>query len=353
MTDYRITPRLNTDGEWMWWAFRDAEWGGATPHFLIAKANRTYSPIGASEKVAFWATSMDNDDWAAFDNQTVGATDIEVYNDSPFPNGIIYIASMPLYPFSRSQRMYYQWVNQDARIAPITIGQDTDRDNGDGRNVPALPFLGFSITNASGYTKNNMLVTARNHPCETPGGFALEGFMTWLLGESAEAELLLDWFNIYVYPCINPQGVFGGWSYRAPEIPTTQHNNTSAGFDDMTAFIASMNTSTSGSIEVGIDFHSSKSAGTSIAYVYNAAEALHVAFRDAYKVFDASFALIADTTATLLTKYWSDTFSARLSLNIEQCDASVRTIAQHKLSGQYTGRALAAMLAASEFTNGP
>lgn len=348
---YRISPRLNTDSQWMWWALRSGKFAGKTPHFLVAKTGRNFGDPGATEQVAFWGTDPLGDTWTAFDNQTVGASDIEFYNNSAFPVGTIYIASMPLYQYARSQARYNEWV-ANAKSTAITLGTDTARDNGDGRTAPALTLMGLTVTNASGFTKNNLIVTARNHACETPGGFALEGFMAWLLGGSVEAEFLLDWFNVHVYPCLNPQGVWGGWSYRAPEIPTTQHNDTTAGFDDLTAFIASMNTLTSGDIEVGIDFHSGKTTGTSMAYVYNVAEALHVAFRDAYRVYDASFGLTADTTAGLLTKYWTDNFSAALSLNVEQCDASVRTITQHKTSGQYTGRTLAAMQAAGRFTNG-
>jgi hypothetical protein len=348
---YRITPRLNTDSQWMWWAFRSSMFSGKTPHFLVSKAGRTFGDPGASEKVAFWGTDPLGDTWTAFDNQTVGASDIEFYNNTAFPAGTIYIASMPLYTYARSQARYAEWV-ADARSTALTIGTDTARDNGDGRTAPALSFMGLTVTNASGYTKNNLIVTARNHACETPGGYALEGFMTWLLGGSVEAEFLLDWFNVHIYPCLNPQGIWGGWSYRGPEIPTTQHNDTTAGWDDLDAMIASMNTVSGGDIEVGIDFHSGKTTGTSMAYVYNVAEALHVAFRDAYKVYDASFVLTADTTAVMLSKYWSDNFSAALSLNLEQCDASVRTITQHKTSGQYTGRTLAAMQAAGRFTNG-
>jgi hypothetical protein len=73
------------------------------------------------------------------------------------------------------------------------IGYATARDAGDGsgRTAPALPFYGFKVTSAAANTKNKAILTAYNHPSETPGAYCLEGAIAWLLGGSPEAANFL------------------------------------------------------------------------------------------------------------------------------------------------------------------
>ncbi len=208
---YRITPIYHWNSSWLWFAIRSRRWSGIIPHFLVAKADRFGAP-SAGECLAVWGTSLDSDTWTLFANQNIGASDIEFYHDSAFPGGMIYIAYLPLYPTSRVDRKVAEWAAADARIVDtrssddFVISSSTARTNRDGRTAPVLPFYAFGLTNANANTKNVLILAAGNHPSETSGNFQLEGAINWLLAGSPEAEFLLDWFNVLVYPCTNPQG---------------------------------------------------------------------------------------------------------------------------------------------------
>ncbi|XP_061891707.1 cytosolic carboxypeptidase 2 isoform X4 [Entelurus aequoreus] len=70
---------------------------------------------------------------------------------------------------------------------------------------------------AGGKVKDNnkkaVVVTARVHPGETNGSWMMEGFLDFLLGDSADAQLLRDTFVFKVVPMLNPDGVVVG-NYR-------------------------------------------------------------------------------------------------------------------------------------------
>ncbi|CAD8130854.1 unnamed protein product [Paramecium sonneborni] len=54
---------------------------------------------------------------------------------------------------------------------------------------------------------------ARQHPGETPSSFAIEGAIEFLIKNCIEAEMLRNYFTIYIIPMINPDGVVFG-NYR-------------------------------------------------------------------------------------------------------------------------------------------
>lgn len=62
-------------------------------------------------------------------------------------------------------------------------------------------------------TKKAVVVTARVHPGETNGSWMMEGLLDFLLGTSADAQLLRDTFVFKVVPMLNPDGVVVG-NYR-------------------------------------------------------------------------------------------------------------------------------------------
>jgi hypothetical protein len=348
----RFTPRLlsPTGTAWGWLAVRSDQLGGKTPHFLAAHTNKYLTFSG--EMFGVWARELDTDNWYVFDNVSRGASDFEIYNNGPFPNGPIYIAANQPYPFSRSERLTREWL-KDTRSSKLTIGQDTRRSSGDGATVPALPYLGLKITNGGANTKNKCILVSGQHPRETCGRFALEGAVNWLLAGSAEAEFLLDWFDFYVYPCVNPTGVFAGYPSGNPEIQT-QHNDVTAGFDDLDAFTASMTTETSGDIEVGVDFHGYMGSGiTARGIWYSTAAAIAAAFEAAYLTYDATYTEEQDTTAALLSRWWETDLSAALSVNLENGMTATRTIANFKTSGENTLKTVTKLHAQGQFTNGP
>lgn len=354
----RITPVRHRDNQWSYWSLRHGNLGGQTPAYLIAKAAKAFTSF-TNERLGCWARRADTDEWTDFTTQTVGATDITLQHSTPFPAGKIYIAQIPLYPFSRTMRKVAEWrahpyVSDPPSAEDAIIGYATARsaNDGSGRTAPALPFYAFKVSSGGANPKNKCILVSGNHPSETPGRFALEGALTWLLTSGAEQKFLLDWWDFYVYPCINPQGVWAGFWSCNPQI-ASQHNNTAAGFEDLTAFTAAMSADTAGSIAAGIDYHAYNANVTILGVVYNAADALHVAFRDAYKLHEAAYYLEADTTAGLLTKWFVDTLGATLAVNHENGNVVTRSIANIKNSGAYSLRALTNLHAQGRFTQGP
>ncbi len=355
----RITPRKHWNNQWVWFAVRSEQWAGKIPHFLVAKADRFSAP-GATENLAFWSLSPDTDSWTAFDNQATGASDIEFYHNTAFPVGNIYVAYLPMAPTSRVDRLMGVWdgdarVTETASTTGLVIDTLTAQDNGDGRTAPALPVYGFKLTNPSGYTKNKMILTAYVHPNETTGFLELEGALAWLLGGSAAAEMLLDYFEVYVYPCLNPQGVWGGWFRSSPETPASDNNriwDTTGTNEAVDLIKAAMAADTGGAIEVGIDFHSSTAT-----YNYLDAEdhtaTLYAAFIAKMAALDAGFTFYDETVATMLRYLWQHSYSAALAGIVECGIHTSKGPADFKNVGQYAMRALAGMLAEGRWTNNP
>lgn len=338
--------------------------GGTTPTFLIAKANRRGAPY-AGANLAVWSRTADTDAWNKFDNQSTGAVDIEFSDDDPFPAGLIYVSYLPMYPFSRVQRKMDQWsgsrwVGETPSTTNFVLGNATVRAVGDssGRTAPALPFYGLKITGDRIGTKNNMILTAGNHPDEVQGAYQLEGAVEWLLGGSAEAELLRDWYEVYVYPCLNPQGVWGGYFRSSPQTPASDNNriwNTTGTNEAIDAFKTAMTADTGGAIEVGIDFHGA-SFTSDPAYMdaEDHTETLYAAFLTEMQGYNASFDYLDETITESSSYWWRHTLSAKLSMHFESmCLAATDFPAAWKTAGQNAMQSISNMLADELWTNHP
>lgn len=355
----RIVPRKDWNNQWGWFAVSMQGFAGKTPHFLIANADRFNTPT-ASENLAVWSTSLDTDVWTKFATQTIGVTDTEFYHNTPFPSGTIYVAYLPLYPFSRIVRLIDDWAS-DARVTDtpsstnFIIGNATARANGDGRIATALPFYAFLLTNPSGFAKNNMILAARNHPSENQGNYQIEGALNWLLAGSPEAEFLLDWFNVYVYPCVNPQGAWGGWFRSQPQDATKDHNRywDVNDLECIAAFRAAMAADTGSAIQVGIDYHGAMSALDGYLSSDNHAAGLYAIWLARMQALDAGFGFSDQVIANSLRTHWTSIFAAPLGLSCEYGALDTKGVADWKTQGQYSLRAVTTMHAEGRFTNNP
>lgn len=360
---YRITPINHWDGNWAWWAVRSGQWAGRTPHFLIAKANHFGTP-DSGEWLACWSTSPDTDTWNLFDNVSIGASDIEFYHNTAFPaSGIVYIAAMPMYPFSRTQRLVATWAKDALVSSPtsatnLVVGRQMGRSSADGtgRIVPGLPYYGLKLANATANTKNTCILTSGNHPNESIGRFMLEGAVEWLRTTSVKQTFLLDWFSFYIYPALNPQGIYGGYFRSDPQNPTQDHNRLwdGTGVDEAVDTLkAAWNTDFSNVIEVGLDYHSWMAADGNKAEAIDSTTALWVAFIAKMQALDATFVMRADdATAGKLSVYWNG-LTTQMCGFIDHGGVTTLGPADWKLVGQRNMIALANMLADGRFTNNP
>ncbi len=348
----RLTPKKHWSNNWAWYCIQTRHLKGKTPHFLISKANH-YSMI-SGEKLACWAQSADTDSWNDFDNIIVGETDLEFYNNQPFPNGPIYISALPMYPFKRVKRKVTEWldnplVSDTSSSTNGIIGYSTVRDAGDGSTkiVPALPYYGFKISSGSG-TKNKIVLTAGNHPSEIQGLFQLEGCVEWLLGGSELANYCLSFNDFYVYPCINPQGVWSGYFRSCPQAPTIDHNriwNTTGTYEDVDIIKNAITNDTGGTIEVGMDYHGWMSTWKHRGYTSEDQDTLHIAFKNLMVKFEPEFLNVLSDTETMLQVVFKSDYQARLHYNMEFGTSITHQITDYKKAGEYSGKTLAYMCA--------
>lgn len=355
----RITPYKHLLDMWAWWALRMS--GGTTPTFLIAKVDH-YNMV-AGERLCCWATQADTDTWYDFENVSIGANDLEFSMNTPFPAGTIYVAALPMYPFSRVQRMMNvwggsRWVGETTSTTNYIIGNATVRAVGDGsgRTAPALPFYGFKITGDRVGDKNKAILAAYSHATETPGLYTLEGAINYLLGASAEAETLRDYFEFYVYPCTNPQGVWSGWWRSSPEVPEHSHDymwDETGSEESIDVFKAAMSSDTGGSIDFGFDYHSFMSSTDIHATAHTGDTGGNYAyFTTEMQALDADFNLTNESLAKACT-YYLRSLGASLALAIEQGGELARGIPEYKTFGENTMKALYEMLIDGRFTYEP
>ena len=365
----RIVPDVNYLANWWWWGFSSASFAGLTPTFKIAKA-AYYQALDADYRYACYSTAMDSDTWVEFGTPTIGATDIEIAPASALPSGTLFFCHMPAYPFSRTTRKMVEWLAHDY-VSDTTsstngvIGTSTERANViDTRTNPALPFYGFKISKPSENTKNKAILTGGNHPGESIARFVLEASIDWLLGGSAEAESLLDWFDFYVYPCVNPQGVWGGFYRSCPESYTIDHNrqwHTTGTLEDVDAFKTAMAADTGADIAVGMDYHCSNTTGIKADYqiVRSDGDAVHQAFQTAMRTMseESDFEMHQSELLGMLPYLWNEDYNTgtnlKISISAEVTNKIATGVSHFTVYGQGLMKALLVLLLDDVFTNHP
>jgi hypothetical protein len=357
----RINPFLEGDST-QWFAVRLRGYAGKTPTFLLDKTT-LWTAYSASMWLGAWATSADTDTWNQFDNVSVGASDISMSMNTPFPGSEIYVALQPLYPFSRTQRLVAEWtgnalVGETASTTNKIISLSTALAiDGMGKAPANLPYYALKVSNATANTKNNAILTARQHACEPQGGYAFEGAMSWLLTTSVKQKFLLDWFNILGYPNLYPQNTWAGhsrslWTDYSKDINSMW--STTGQSENIDVFKTAMAADSGGEIAVGIDHHAFVSAtnGT-MGDLEDTANAQFVAFKAEMLKLDAGYSELEESLPNALPHWWENTLGADLALHQEQLMGKSRTIADWKKFGENSMKALAAMQASGYFTNGP
>lgn len=359
MTIYRITPVKHWSSSWAWWAARSRAWGGDTPTFKIAKADH-YNMV-SGERLCCWAQAADTDTWNDFDNVTIGATDLEFSNDDPFPAGLIYIAALPMYPFSRIQRKVNEWgrsalVGETTSTTNLILGNATARETVDNRTAPALPFYGFEISSGAG-AKNTIVLVAYNHPSETPGAFMMEAAVDWIIGGSAEANAMLTYTNFFVYPCLNPQGVWSGYFRSCPQNATLDHNRkfndgTSGVLECVDAIKAAIAADVA-DVDVTFDFHSYMDNNLRFGNCIDHTDADHVVYKNAMNVYDAGFTLATSAVTDGFKDWIDDTYSPVLAIAPEHGGALTAGVSDYLTYGENLMKALADFIADGNLPNGP
>lgn len=180
---------------------------------------------------ACWARSIDGP-WYDFNSVTlVGSPGrIRLVHNAAFDQDTILIAHYPIYTWAQVEADIASWIASEF-VFPTTSSAGSPNDlsfyelpsttNGSSagnRAIPAAKLYGFKITNsAESGPKNTCVITCGVHAGETPAQFALTAIVEFLLGSTRQAVFLRKYWEIYIYPEVNPQGRYGGLYYSSPD----------------------------------------------------------------------------------------------------------------------------------------
>lgn len=360
MTNIHIDYWSDPEAVFHWRAIRLKNASG-TPTFTITEGE------AVTQRMLCWASALDSDTWYDFDNAATDGGTATLSNDTPFPCDPVYICTWPAYPYARALRKVAGWLQSSycsdtpSGTAGV-LGASTPRLDGNyGRTVPALSYLGVKITDpASSETKNTAVLVSGVHACETPGNWALEGAVDFLLSADSDAALLRTWFDFYIYPMVNPQGRWAGYQRSQPEDPNLNTNRqwlTPGALENVDAFVTAITADTGGALEVGIDFHTNLAETHGYAIVNDNTALKHLEFSPAIIALEATYTVINDDSAGLAHDFFETLVGGTLC--ISGTDEVSNKISVSPLPDGYTThganimRALATLLADGDFPNGP
>jgi len=117
-------------------------------------------------------------------------------------NSEVWIAAAVPYTYTDLQGDITTW-DLSSYVSVTDLG-----DSQQSRNVYYL-----EIDDAgSNLKKTDIVVTCRSHAGEPVGSWALKGMIDWILGETHDAGAYRAAHRIHVFPMVNPDGVYNGYS---------------------------------------------------------------------------------------------------------------------------------------------
>lgn len=148
--------------------------------------------------------------WQLFDTSyKAGTTAFYHFNNtSVFTQDTVYIAYW--FPYTYSQlETYINKIKNESYIKNIGVK---------GKSYLGKNIYGYEIcdTTYANCYKKNVVITARQHPIENINGYFIEGFTDYLIyANDSISEYIKKNYRFFIYPMLNPDGVFNGWSENA------------------------------------------------------------------------------------------------------------------------------------------
>lgn len=148
--------------------------------------------------------------WNFFDTaHKAGTTDYYYFeNHSAFLHDTVYVSYCFPYTYSDLQ----QYMNSLSGKSHV-LGNGVKGLSYQGRNL-----YGYQITDTlyEDCYKENIVITVRQHPTEPLSGYFTEGFTDFLLDVTdTTADFLRRNYHFYIYPMLNPDGVYNGSGQNA------------------------------------------------------------------------------------------------------------------------------------------
>ncbi|MBK7565238.1 MAG: hypothetical protein IPI21_13705 [Propionivibrio sp.] len=196
---------------------------GLTPVFDVDRSNMENSD--ASNKF-LWSYTGDLGDWHEF-GTTTKVSSPNVYRSqhgSAFTQDLVYVAMN--YPWRVGYTLpWIESLESSGHIGYAPSGSGSYQfetrsattngsTSGVGDVVPAQPLYSFKIGSGGlapdGLAKRSVVLMGGVHAAEDVGNYVLKGAVEFLVSPDAQAVMVRDWFDIFVYPLVASAGRAGG-----------------------------------------------------------------------------------------------------------------------------------------------
>lgn len=200
--------------------------------------------------------------WSHFDTAYKSGTQsyYHFHNHLPFTADTIYIAYWVPYTYSDLQA-YLSSIQSDSSVQIWSAGS----------SIQGRVLYGFSITDTSYLDcyKQEVVITARQHPIEHINGYFVEGMANYLLSSDSIAEDLRRRYKFLFYPMCNPDGVVNGSGQNVLGQGLNREwadSTNPGGTPEVDSIKQDIWHKTNGSFDFGIDIHSN--AGSNLPYYW-------------------------------------------------------------------------------------
>lgn len=178
--------------------------------------------------------SYDGINWLRFDTAPVNnTTSWDFQHSAAFVADNVWVSYQLAWPVSRAPWLIQQLQTLNSSLIheiPSAPGFEyptalTAQTNELGAAVPSQKMYGLGIWDSAlspldGSAKRIVVITGGVHAGEHYGNWAMEGFLRFLVGGTAQAITCLRNYKFYVYPLLNPMGRYMG-HYRGQRDPAS------------------------------------------------------------------------------------------------------------------------------------
>jgi hypothetical protein len=340
-------------GFWKWLHFRARGVRGRKIRFEIDNQFEPGSERLDHHRMVF---SFDAEQWSYFDwheHDKAGAS-YRFGNDSPFEHDEVFVAYGIPYPFERLKG-FLSTLRMNDHVSPapsadedFVIGFSPGGIAEGNRPIASNELFGIRIADSDeSPARRRVVILGGVHPNEPLGNWAIEGLVTFLLGDSDEARAIRSTCEILVYPMVNPDGRVAGYNRS-----TVQHEDRDANrfwredlyddMDDIRLMAEAIKSDSKCDVDYFIDFHCWTNSGPHFGILARA-EGFH---RDPLWLALRELEPTLDEMDSGWENWSTETFAfkrlnARFAMTLETMFIPGESVDRLKQLGENVGRALA------------
>lgn len=120
----------------------------------------------------------------------------------------LYVAAQEIESSSDTYSWVDKMINEYSELKKVVAGKTAQKNNN------------YCIELENETTKNSIVLIARQHPPESPGGtIGFKSFFETIMANNKTANSFREKFNIYTFPLLNPDGAdLGNWRHNAKGV---------------------------------------------------------------------------------------------------------------------------------------